>query len=117
MADAQTGQQADSSFWTDLSIRFRDLEEKNKILRERVLLIGQNLIETKEKNTTDLLEIKKELETIKKNMERLISFLETASSEFSKFARKEDLEILQKQAKMFQPLEFVRKKDLKKLKG
>ena len=117
MADAQTGQQADSSFWTDLSIRFRDLEEKNKILRERVLLIGQNLIETKEKNTTDLIEIKKELEIIKKNMERLISFLETASSEFSKFARKEDLEILQKQAKMFQPLEFVRKKDLKKLKG
>ena len=73
MADAQTGQQADSSFWTDLSVRFRDLEEKNRILRERVLLIGQNLIETKEKNTTDLLEIKKELETIKKNMERLIN--------------------------------------------
>ena len=58
--------------------------------------------------------IKKELEIIKKNMERLISFLETASSEFSKFASKEDLEILTKQAKMFQPLEFVRKKDLKK---
>ena len=37
-------------------------------------------------------------------MERLISFLETASSEFSKFAKKEDLEILSKQAKMFQPL-------------
>ena len=36
-------------------------------------------------------------------MERMINFLETASSEFSKFAKKEDLEILSKQAKMFQP--------------
>jgi len=107
-------QQSESSFWTDMSVRFRDLEDKNKILRDRVLLIGQNLIETKEKTSEDILEIRKDLEIIKKNVERLISFLETASQEFSKFARKEDLEILTKQAKMFQPLEFVRKKDLKK---
>jgi hypothetical protein len=84
------------------------------MLRDRLLLIGQNLIEMKEKTSFDILEIKKDLEVIKKNMERLVSFLETASSEFSKFARKEDLEILAKQAKMFQPLEFIRKKDLKK---
>jgi len=92
------------------------MEEKQKMLRERILLIGQNLIETKEKTSSDILEIKKELEEIKRNMERLIAFLESASAEFSKFARKEDLELLTKQAKMFQPLEFVRKKDLKKLK-
>lgn len=101
-------------FLSDISVRFRDLEEKNKMLKDRLLLIGQNLIETKEKTASDILGIKQELEVIKKNMERLVSFLETASAEFSKFARKEDLEILAKQAKIFQPLEFVRKKDLKK---
>ena len=113
MAEIQSG---NDSFLSDLSMRFRDLEEKNKMLRDRLLMIGQNLIETKEKTSSDILEIKQELEVIKKNMGRLISFLETASAEFSKFARKEDLEILAKQAKMFQPLEFVRKKDLKKSK-
>jgi len=49
-------------------------------------------------------------------MERVKDFLEIASGEFQKFARKEDLEILSKQAKMFQPLEFVRKKDLEEIK-
>ena len=49
------------------------------------------------------LEIKKEMEILKTSTERLVSFLETASGEFSKFARKEDVEILAKQAKMFQP--------------
>jgi hypothetical protein len=107
-------QSSNNPFFVDTSVRFRDLEEKNKMLRDRLLLIGQNLIEMKEKTSFDILEIKKDLEVIKKNMERLVSFLETASSEFSKFARKEDLEILAKQAKMFQPLEFIRKKDLKK---
>lgn len=108
-------QDAGNSFLFDVNVRLRDFDEKNKMLKERILLIGQNLIETKEKTASDILEIKQELEVIKKNMERLVSFLETASAEFSKFARKEDLEILSKQAKMFQPLEFVRKKDLKKL--
>jgi len=101
----------------DVNTKLRDLEERNRILKDRLLLIGQNLIEIKEKTTEEILEIKKENEIMKRNIERLISFLETASTEFSKFARKEDLEILSKQAKMFQPLEFVRKKDLKKLKS
>ncbi len=90
--------------------KIRDMEEKQRILKDRILLIGQNLIETKEKNTEDFLEIKKDLEIMKQNIERLHSFLETASAEFSKFARKEDLDILAKQARMFQPLEKLKKK-------
>jgi hypothetical protein len=96
---------------TEVNIRIRDLEERQRILKDRLLLIGQNLIETKEKTSQSILEIKKDLEIIKQSMERMTSFLETASSEFSKFARKEDLEILSKQAKMFQPLEFIREKE------
>ena len=88
----------------DANMKIRDLEEKQRILKDRLLLIGQNLIEVKEKNSKEILDIKKNIEIINQNMARLISFLETASSEFSKFAKKEDLEILSKQARMFQPL-------------
>lgn len=90
--------------------KIRDLEEKQRILKDRLLLIGQNLIEMKEKSIEDSLEIKKEIEIMKQNLERLNSFLETASTEFSKFARKEDLDILAKQARMFQPLEKLKKR-------
>jgi hypothetical protein len=91
--------------------KIRDLEEKQRILKNRLLLIGQNLIELKEETNSKILEIKKDIEVIKQHMERTISFLETASSEFSKFARKEDLEILSKQAKMFQPLKLKIKEE------
>jgi hypothetical protein len=100
--------------FSEVITKLRDVEEKNRMLRDRLLLIGQNLVETKEKTNSDLLQIKKDLEILKSTMARMVSFLEMASAEFSKFARKEDLEILSKQAKMFQPLEFVLKKDLKK---
>lgn len=101
----------------DSNARIRDIEEKQRVLKDRLLLIGQNLVEIKEKTNQKILEIKKDVEIIKQNMERFSSFLETISNEFSKFAKKEDLEILTKQAKMFQPMEFVRKKDLEKLKN
>jgi predicted nucleic acid-binding Zn-ribbon protein len=106
---------------SDYSMRFfeeitkiKDLEEKQRMLKDRLLMIGESLVEIKEETDSRILEIKKDLEMIKQNIERLMSFLESASSEFSKFAKKEDLEILSKQAKMFQPLDFVRKKDLEK---
>ena len=92
----------------DAAIRIRTLEEQQRIMKDRILLIGQNLIETKEETAKKILEIKKDIETIKQNMARTISFLETASSEFSKFARKDDLEILAKQARMFQPLKLIK---------
>jgi len=85
------------------NLKLRNLEENQRIVKDRLLLIGQNLLEIKEKSNQDILNIKKDVEKIKLEMERMINFLETASSEFSKFAKKEDLEILSKQARMFQP--------------
>ena len=107
----------ENQYFTETSTKVRDLEEKQRIIKDRILLIGQNLIEMKEDVHMTFLDIKKDIEIIKRDIERLKSFFETASGEFSKFAKKEDLEILSKQAKMFQPLEFVTKRDLEKLKN
>lgn len=110
---------ADEAQNTDYSMRFfeeitkiKDLEEKQRMLKDRLLMIGESLVEIKEETDSKILEIKKDLEIIKQNMVRLMSFLESASAEFQKFAKKEDLEILSKQAKMFQPMDFVKKEDL-----
>lgn len=96
--------------WNSIIAKLRDVEEKQRIMKERLLLVVENLLEIKEKTNTEILEIKKDIEIIKQNSERMRSFLETASGEFSKFARKEDLEILSKQAKMFKPLEKLKKR-------
>ena len=101
---------------SDMNAKMRDIEEKQRVLRDRLLLIGQNLVEIKDNTNKKILEIKKDVEIMKQNIERMSSFLETISNEFSRFAKKEDLEILTKQAKMFQPLELMSKKELESLK-
>lgn len=92
----------------DPILKIRDLEEKQRILKDRILLIGQNLIDTKEKTIETILEIKKDLEKIKDSAEKMRLFIESISSEFPKFAKKDDLNILIKQAKMFQPLRYLK---------
>jgi len=102
---------------SDFNSKMRDIEEKQRVLRDRLLLIGQNLVEIKDNTNQKILEIKRDVEIMKQNIERMSSFLETVSNEFSRFAKKEDLEILTKQAKMFQPLELMNKKKLERLKN
>ena len=103
-------------FSDDSNMKLRDIEDKQRIMKDRLLLIGQNLVEMKEKNDAKIIEMKKDIETLKVEVKKMSTFLTDISSELSKFARKEDLEILTKQAKMFQPLDFVRRSDLEKLK-
>ena len=98
----------------EANLRMSDLEEKQKILKNRLLLIGENLIEIKEDMNRQMSSMKKEIEMIKRDVGKLVSFLEMSSNELSRFAKKEDVEILARQAKMFQPMEFVRRSELKK---
>jgi hypothetical protein len=98
------------------NMNIRDLEERQRTLKDRLILVGQNLIDFKEKTEDELLELKKDIEILKNSMEKIKLFIETLSAEFSKFAKKEDLDILTKQAKMFQPMNFVTKKELEEMK-
>jgi predicted nucleic acid-binding Zn-ribbon protein len=92
-----------NSYAPDINLKIRDLEEKQRMLQNQFLLIGKNLIEIKDKSSKDIIEIRKDIEIMKRSVERLTSFLDTASEEFPKFARKEDVDIISKQMRMFQP--------------
>ncbi|MBD3247581.1 hypothetical protein GF378_03100 [Candidatus Pacearchaeota archaeon] len=108
MADEAT-EYSQQGNMADPNTKLRDLEEKQRILHDRVLLLGRNMIDNKEKTDEKITEIKKELESLKDKVERVSSFIETISGEFSRFAKKEDVEILAKQARMFEPLAALKK--------
>jgi cell division protein FtsB len=99
----------------DYASALRDLEQKQRLLKDKTILIGKNLIEDREKLNEELTSIKKDLQILKDTVERLSSFIKTLSGELSNFARKQDIEILTKQAKMFQPLEFIKRNELNDL--
>lgn len=95
----------------DFNLKIRDLEERQRILKDRMILISHNLIELKEKTNEEAIKTKKRLGNLEQEIEKIKSFLENISREFSKFARKDELNILSKQLKLFEPLKYLKEKE------
>ena len=100
---------------SDFNTRLRDIDERNRLIRERVLLLGKNLISSRKELEDELKEIKKENAIIKKDVEKLKEVSEDLLTEFGKFVKRNELMIIERMLKDFQPLEFMRKKDVEEL--
>ncbi len=93
-------------------LKVMDLEEAQRLMKERLLLVGQNFIEAQEKNNKEITELKKQVYDLQSDVKRLKSIIETFSEEISKSARKEEVAMLMRQFKMFEPLQFARMSDI-----
>ena len=55
MVEEQQGYEG--QFFPDVNTKLRDLEGKQRMIKDRLLLIGQNLVEMRGKTSEDILEI------------------------------------------------------------
>lgn len=99
----------------DFATRLRDIDERNRLIRERVLLIGKNLIDSKEDLEKALNEIRKENRELKKEISELNKISKNLLFESNKFVKRDEIVLVERMLKDFQPLEFMRKKDVEEL--
>ena len=100
---------------SDFNTRLRDISERNRLIRERVLLLGKNLISSRQSTEDDIKEIKKENLEINKTLDKLTKVSNSLLTEFNKFVKREEIILIERMLKDFQPLEFMRKKDVEEL--
>ena len=99
----------------DFNTKLRDIDERNRLIRERVLLLGKNLISSRQELEDELKEIKKENADMKKDIEKIKRISNNLLSEFNKFVKRDEMVVIERMLKDFQPLEFIRKKDVEEL--
>ncbi len=104
-----------SDVFSEFNIKIADMGERQRLSKERLLLLGKNLLETRTDLKEEINEIKKEFFEIKQNVKKIKDATSRLLEETENFARKEELAILQRQFKMFQPLEYVRIEDVKSI--
>jgi hypothetical protein len=80
--------------------RIRDGEERQRLLKERVLLIGQTLIELRDGLIKELTETRKNISTLQNDTARLKEITQSLAEQANKSARKEEVAILQRQLDM-----------------
>jgi len=115
MADQQGFGEQIQFLLSDFNTRLRDIDERNRLIRERVLLLGKNLIESRQELEDEIKTLKKENYEMKKDLEKLKTISRNLLSEVSKFVKRDEVLIVERMLKDFQPLEFMRKKDIEEL--
>ena len=99
----------------DFNTRLRDIDERSRLIRERVLLLGKNLISSRQTVEDELKIIKKDNFDIKKDLDKLKKLSNSLLAEFNKFVKRDEMVMIERMLKDFQPLEFMRKKDVEEL--
>ena len=115
MVDAQPQDTQIRTLLSDFNTRLRDLDERNKLIRERVLLLGKNLISSRQDTDEEIKEIKHDNIIIKNDLEKIKKTTNALLTEFNKFVKREEIIIIERMLKDFQPLEFMRKKDVQEM--
>jgi len=108
MAQQDSASEFIASMLAEFNAKLRDLEEKNRLLKERTLLIGQNLIDVKQSYETERVIFREKIEKLSQDMEKLKKTSLKISEELDNKARKSELEILENQFKMLEPLKFLK---------
>ena len=101
MAQETQEQQSEIQIFSDINTHLRDIEEKQRLLKDRVLLIGKNLVEEREKSMKEMNDMKKSLVRLEKENLSLKDMIQRIMEQLDNTARKEELSILQRQFDIF----------------
>lgn len=104
-----------SALLQEFGTRLNELEEKQRLLKDRLLLIGSNLLSSKEDFDKKDLDFRKRLSDFETEIKSLKQINKRVVNELENFARKEEFGILERQFKIFQPIQFARIEDVRRI--
>jgi methyl-accepting chemotaxis protein len=94
----------DTSFDSDVNLKVRDLEERERLLRDRLNLLSMNFIEMKETLEKEVVSLKVDTEQMKSEIRKIKDIILRLSEELDNRAKKSELELVAKQLKIMKPL-------------
>ena len=115
MADPAQDQQAvdqTGAYLADVNVKLRDIEEKQNLIKDRILLIGENLITEKQETDEEISKLKEKVRDMEEDIKKIKLAVQRIVEAQSNFARRGEVEILERQFKMFEPLGFARISDV-----
>ena len=99
----------------DPNERIRILESKYDSLRDRMILINENLVNEYKRLNEDIKILDSELKDLKKDVFEMKDALRHVLNEMQNFARKEHFKVLEKYINMWNPFNFVTEEEVLKL--
>ncbi len=101
-----------SALLSEFANRVKSMEEKFNLLRERVLILTQNFVKRERKLEKEISLLQDENKDLRLDLKRIGEKIEGLISQQEDFARKEELAVVEKYFKLFDPIKFVTDEEL-----
>lgn len=92
--------EGDNVYQPQEGTRIKDLEERQRLLKDRIVLIGNTLVDIRERTVKDMQELKKAVVVLQEEMKILKSTVQKIGEHTEHSARQEDVNIIQRQLDM-----------------
>ena len=97
---------------TDMVNRTRVLEGKYNLLRDRVLVINQNMIDEYKRLLIELKGLNSDIKDVRDDVFKIKEALKHLIKELDLFARKDDVKVLEKYINLWNPMKFTTEQDV-----
>ena len=96
----------------DMVSRTRVLEGKYNLLRDRVLVINQNMIDEYKRLLIELKGLNSDIKDVRDDVFKIKEALKHLIKELDLFARKDDVKVLEKYINLWNPMKFTTEQDV-----
>lgn len=104
-----------SALLSEFNTKIVDIESKYEILRERMLISNESFLKTRDNINKEIRIIKEDIREIKSEIEKVKEMAQHMISETEGFARKEELRILERYIKLWEPLKFTKTEEVQRM--
>jgi hypothetical protein len=101
--------------FNEIANRIRVLEGRGSLFSEKLLVMNQNMISEYEKTLLEIKKIRSEIIDLREDILKVKNVVKHFSEEASKFARQDDVKVLQKYVNYWNPLNFVTEKEVESI--
>ena|SRR3989344_2910242 len=112
MTDQDSQYTEEYSLVSDFDARIRILETKYSLVRERMFVINQNMIDEYKKLSEDMHLLQSDLKDLKDTLFEIKETTRQIIKELETFSKKEDVKVLEKYINFWNPLKFVTEKEV-----
>ena len=92
--------------------RIRILESDNSMMRDRLIILNQGLIESHKKLTQELNILASELKEVRSEISELKTLANNLLQDMAQFAKKDQVKTLEKYINLWNPLHFTTEQDV-----
>lgn len=92
---------APQDLFQEMSVRLRDIEERQQLLKDRLLLVGKSVLDERERLAIEMQTLKKSVVLLTEENTRSKELVQRLAEQISQSARKEELSLLQRQFDLF----------------